>query len=44
MSYRLLIEKQAAKAIKSLDKHTARRIHARLKELALDPFDARFPA
>ena len=41
MSYSLQIEKQAAKVIKSLDKQTVKRIHARLKELAQDPFDAR---
>ncbi len=41
MSYTVRIERQAIKTLKALDKQTIRRIHTRLKELAVDPFDLR---
>jgi mRNA-degrading endonuclease RelE of RelBE toxin-antitoxin system len=41
MRFTLHIDKLAAKTIKSLDKPTQKRRHARLTELALNPHDSR---
>lgn len=41
MSFTLHIEKQAAKTIKTLDRTTIKRIHARMKQLAQNPHNPR---
>jgi mRNA-degrading endonuclease RelE of RelBE toxin-antitoxin system len=41
MTYALRIDKQAAKALKSLDQSTIRRLLARLQKLSENPFDQR---
>jgi mRNA-degrading endonuclease RelE of RelBE toxin-antitoxin system len=38
MSYTLRIDKQAAKALKALDKATIRRIHFKFQQLSQNPF------
>jgi mRNA interferase RelE/StbE len=41
MTYQVHIERGALKTVRSLDKATARRIHDRINELAIDPYDQR---
>jgi mRNA interferase RelE/StbE len=41
MNYALLIDKQAAKTLKSLDQPTIRRLLARFEELSENPFNPR---
>jgi mRNA interferase RelE/StbE len=41
MSYTILIERQAQKVIKTLDKQTVQRIHERIKELSVTPYNHR---
>lgn len=41
MSYKIIIDRQARKEIKALDKPTIRRIDDRLKEIVANPYDGR---
>jgi len=43
MSYRIVLYREAEKTLDGLDRTTARRIEAKIDELALDPFSPRLP-